>query len=134
VNLRFLNLRFLNSRLSEIGPIAPEALDPPTVLRLIRELADAAIHKHHTGETPDRKQDAEIIEFFDELAKLARQVRRSVGRPQRKDVTDALKLEAAGESRKEIYRRLGKQTQAEQHALREAMRTRKNRAKRPANK
>jgi hypothetical protein len=49
------------------------------------------------------------------------------GRPRRADVTEALHLEAAGVSRKEIYRRLGKATHNEQHALREAMRQRKAR-------
>ena len=52
-------------------------------------------------------------------------MRRMAGRPRREDVTEALRLEAAGASRKEIYRKLGKSTAIEQHALREAMRQRK---------
>jgi len=52
---------------------------------------------------------------------------RSVGRPRRQDVTQAVQLEATGVSRKEIYRRLGKSTRDEQHALREAMRQRRAR-------
>jgi hypothetical protein len=52
---------------------------------------------------------------------------RPVGRPRRQDVTEALQLEAAGVSRKEIYRRLGKGARDEQHALREAMRQRRAR-------
>jgi hypothetical protein len=50
------------------------------------------------------------------------------GRPPRADVTEALRLEASGASRKEIYRLLGKDD--EQHALREAMRQRKARKRR----
>jgi hypothetical protein len=51
----------------------------------------------------------------------------SVGRPRREDVTQAMRLEADGVSRKEIYRRLGKTTHEQQHALREAMRQRRAR-------
>jgi hypothetical protein len=50
---------------------------------------------------------------------------RRVGRPKRLDVTLALKWEAEGLSRKEIYRRLGKHTGAAQRLLCEAMRQRR---------
>ena len=49
----------------------------------------------------------------------------SSGRPQHSDVTKALHLQADGKSRKEIYRLLGKKTHEKQHALSEAMRQRK---------
>ncbi len=52
---------------------------------------------------------------------------RKAGRPKRADVTEALRLEAEGVSRQQIYRRLSKNTREEQHALREAMRMRKYR-------
>ena len=52
---------------------------------------------------------------------------RRAGRPKRADVTEALRLEAEGVSRQQIYRRLSKNTRDEQHALREAMRMRKYR-------
>ena len=52
---------------------------------------------------------------------------RKAGRPERADVTEALRLEAEGVSRQQIYRRLSKNTREEQHALREAMRMRKYR-------
>ena len=55
------------------------------------------------------------------------------GRPQRADVTEALRLEAEGVARKAIYCRLGKATRDEQHALREAMRQRKARKRRRDN-
>jgi hypothetical protein len=51
----------------------------------------------------------------------------SVGRPRREDVTEAIRLEAEKISRPEIYRRLGKATRDQQHALREAMRQRRAR-------
>jgi hypothetical protein len=51
----------------------------------------------------------------------------SVGRPWREDVTQAMRLESDGVTRREIYRRLGKATRDEQHALREAMRQRRAR-------
>jgi hypothetical protein len=56
------------------------------------------------------------------------------GRPRRSDVTKALRLEEEGESRKEIYRLLGKNTQAKQHSLREAMRQRRRRDRRRASR
>ena len=52
------------------------------------------------------------------------------GRPRRADVTEALRLEADGVPRKEIYRLLNKNTRDQQHALREAMRQRKARKRR----
>src|SRR5215813_15578130 len=51
----------------------------------------------------------------------------SAGRPWREDVTEAMRLEADHVSRGEIYRRLGKTTHEQQHALREAMRQRRAR-------
>lgn len=57
-------------------------------------------------------------------------MRRMDGRPRWDDVTEALRLEAAGTSRKEIYCQLGNRTAPEQHALREAMRQRKWRGRR----
>jgi hypothetical protein len=53
-----------------------------------------------------------------------------VGRPRREDVTKALRWETEGVPRKNIYRRLGKITCDQQHALREAMRQRKFRMRR----
>ena len=50
-----------------------------------------------------------------------------MGRPRREDVTQAMMLEADGVPRKEIYRRLGKATNDQQHALREAIRQRRAR-------
>src|SRR5579872_465038 len=46
---------------------------------------------------------------------------RGPGRPRRSDVNKALRLQAKGKSRKEIYRVLGKKTHEKQHALSEAM-------------
>jgi hypothetical protein len=65
------------------------------------------------------------------LARIQRQVPPypRPGRPCRTDVTQALQFEGEGVSRKEIYRRLGKATREEQHALREAMRQRKARSR-----
>jgi hypothetical protein len=51
----------------------------------------------------------------------------SVGRPCRDDVTEAMRMEADGVTRGEIYGRLGKTTRDQQHALREAMRQRRAR-------
>jgi hypothetical protein len=73
---------------------------------------------------------AEVCEVFGkaflDLAKKLRGGRRP-GRPRYKDITEAMRMEAAGVSRKEIYRRLGKATPLAQHALKEAMRQRRRR-------
>jgi hypothetical protein len=61
------------------------------------------------------------------LIKAALPPKPSVGRPRREDVTQAMRLEAGGITRREIYCRLGKATRDEQHALREAMRQRRAR-------
>jgi hypothetical protein len=53
----------------------------------------------------------------------------SAGRPRREDVTEAMRLEADGVKRLEIYCRLGKITRDQQHALREAMRQRRARTR-----
>jgi hypothetical protein len=55
------------------------------------------------------------------------------GRPRRADVTEAIELELQGAPRKEIYRRLGKATRDQQHALLEAMRQRRFRKRRRDN-
>ena len=60
------------------------------------------------------------------LTLYAKHLRRArPGRPRREDVTQALRMEAAGETRRSIYQQLGKSAIHEQHALREAMRQRK---------
>ncbi len=71
----------------------------------------------------DSRAAKEAVQYF---ARLLRP-NRKVGRPKRADVTEALRLEAEGVSRQQIYRRLSKNTREEQHALREAMRMRKYR-------
>jgi hypothetical protein len=53
----------------------------------------------------------------------------SPGRPRREDVTKAIQLERENVSRKEIYRRLGKVTPAQQRSLLEAMRQRRARSR-----
>jgi hypothetical protein len=58
----------------------------------------------------------------------------SAGRPCREDVTEATRLEADGVTRGEIYRRLGKVTREQQHALREAMRQRRARKRKKRDK
>lgn len=58
--------------------------------------------------------------------------RRRPGRPRHADVTQAVRLEAQGVSRKEIYRRLGKRSHEEQHALKNAMRQRNQSIRRRA--
>ncbi len=62
---------------------------------------------------------------FLELARRERH--RRPGRPKHDDITEALRLESEGVSRKEIYRRLRKTTHKDQHDLKEAMRARKYR-------
>jgi hypothetical protein len=54
----------------------------------------------------------------------------TIGRPRRQDVTEAVRLQAAGLPWRVIYIRLGKHTRDEQYALRAAVRLRKYRAKR----
>ena len=71
----------------------------------------------------DPRAAKQAVQYF---ARLLRP-NRKVGRPKRADVTEALRLEAEGVSRQQIYRRLSKNTRDEQHALREAMRMRKYR-------
>lgn len=51
------------------------------------------------------------------------------GRPLHQDVTDALKLRAAGKTWPQIYAALGKTTSAAQHTFRQAVRQRKLREK-----
>src|SRR5262249_50093226 len=65
---------------------------------------------------------AEKRQVLTVIRKALPQCRR--GSHQHADVTEALRLEAEGMSRKEVYRRLGKATRDQQHALREAMRQR----------
>jgi hypothetical protein len=77
---------------------------------------------------PDRKQAERAGRVF--ARALYPAPRR--GRPQHSDVTRALRLEAEGKSRKEIYRALAKNTHEKQHALSQAMRHRKMREKRRA--
>ena len=71
----------------------------------------------------DPRAAKEAVQYFAQLLVP----NRKVGRPKRADVTEALRLEAEGVSRQQIYRRLSKNTRDEQHALREAMRMRKYR-------
>jgi len=66
---------------------------------------------------------AEVVKFG--MAKAFGRGGRKNGRPRRSDVTAALRLEAAGVARSQIYGRLGKGAPQEQHSLREAMRKRK---------
>lgn len=57
---------------------------------------------------------------------------RGPGRPQRADVTEAFNLVLQGVPKREIYRRLGKNTPTEQRALCEAIRQRRLQMKRLA--
>jgi len=54
------------------------------------------------------------------------------GRPEKKHVARAMKLEAQGRSRPEIFEILGITTKPEQRALKEAMRKRKSRLRGPS--
>jgi hypothetical protein len=58
------------------------------------------------------------------------QIVRPKGRPRRQDVSEALKLEAEGKTRIQIYSALGKTTEEEKRALRDSMRMRKFRERR----
>lgn len=118
--------RFRSRFHDDIVEVKPEKLEPAVLLEIIRDLAEVAIKGPVRSDGQEGR--AELIRFFEQLARIARQVQQSRGRPRRQDVTEALRLEAAGVSRKEIYRRLEKNTRDSQRSLREAMRQRKLRA------
>lgn len=88
--------------------------------RQLLELLD-----HHLSREDRQRLSRALINFGRRIGRGRRP-----GRPPRADVSEALRLEACGVSRKEIYRRLGKVTRDEQHAMREAMRLRRYRARR----
>jgi hypothetical protein len=86
----------------------------------------------HPKAVPDGPECAELLEVigrsFLRLAGLIRGGRRR-GRPPRKDVDAAMRMQAGGATRTEVYRQLGKSTPSEQRALREAIRQRRRRAR-----
>jgi hypothetical protein len=57
---------------------------------------------------------------------------RHPGKPRHADVDEAMRLEQTGVRRQQIYRRLGKSDPLSKHALRQAMRQRRIRARRRA--
>ena len=109
-----------NPETPSIPPAAP--CSPAYLRRRLLEVA-SSLRTEFSSLLQDPRAAKEAVQYF---ARLLRP-NRKVGRPKKVDVTEALRLEAEGVSRQQIYRRLGKNTRDEQHALREAMRMRKYR-------
>ncbi len=98
-----------------------EPFNPPLRRRLL-EVA-SSLRTEFGSLLQDPRAAKEAVQYFARLVSP----QRKIGRPKKADVTEALRLEAEGVSRQQIYRRLSKNTRDEQHALREAMRMRKYR-------
>ncbi len=101
-------------------PCGPAYLSP--LRRRLLEVA-SSLRTEFGSLLQDPRAAKEAVQYFARLVSP----QRKAGRPKRADVTEALRLEAEGVSRQQIYRRLSKNTRDEQHALREAMRMRKYR-------
>jgi hypothetical protein len=111
-------------------PVDPKSLPRDVLLEIIRDLADTAVEACGTERSSaDRKEQTELIEFFEEVASVARCVLLKRGRPPKDYIDRAEKMLAEGKSMKEIYRELGLKTPAEKRALDSALRQRKNRRK-----
>lgn len=111
------------AELSQKNPPAAQRQRLPLPKAFKQAVTEAASPIRKEFPIPDRQQANRAGRLFARaLYPIARR-----GRPQRSDVTKALRLEAEGKTRKEIYRLLGKATHEQQHALREAMRQRKRR-------
>jgi TusA-related sulfurtransferase len=77
------------------------------LLEVIHDLASTAVEVNSNA---TRKEQAELTQFFEEIARMARGVLRKRGAPPKSHIDRAERLNAEGKSQKEFYRELDRRT------------------------